>query len=132
MSTYEVPRQLSVEYLINGVKQLSRTELSEFIEKLTEWQAQRKAIDESDLLWVIQVNSKLPEKEHLRYQELWRKCEDETLSDVELVEYQALLSQLEARNAKRIEALIVLARLRGKTFREVTAELDAKEGNDAF
>ena len=132
MPTYEAPGQLSVEYLINGVKQLSQTELSEFIEKLTEWREQRKAIDESDLLRVIQVNSKLPEKEHRRYQELWGKCEDETLTEVELVEYQALLSQLEARNAKRIEALIVLARLRGKTFREIIAELDAKEGNDAF
>ena len=132
MSTYEAPGRLSVEYLINGVKQLSLTELSEFIEKLAEWQEHRKAIEESDLLQVIQVNSKLPEKEHRRYQELWYKCEDETLTEVELAEYQALLSELEARNAKRIEALIVLARLHGKTLREVITELDTKEGSDAF
>ena len=71
-------------------------------------------IEESVLLAIIQENSQLPEKEQQRYQQLWRKCEDETLSKDELTEYQALLSQLEVRNLKRIEALIALAQSRGK------------------
>lgn len=71
-------------------------------------------IEESVLLAIIQENSQLPEKEQQRYQQLWRKCEDETLSKDELTEYQALLSRLEARNPKRIEALIALAQSRGK------------------
>lgn len=132
MPAYEAPEQLSVEYLLSGVKQLSHPELREFVEKLTEWQAQRKTAEESELLGVIQANSQLPEKEHRRYRELWHKCEDGTLSEVERVEYQALLNQLEVRNTKRIEALILLARLRGKTLREVTTEVGTKEGSDAF
>ena len=88
--------------------------------------------EESTLLATIRENSQLVKKEQERYRQLWAKCENETLSEDELTEYQALLSQLEARNLKRIEALITLAQSRGKTLGEVTAELDFKEGNDAF
>ena len=87
---------------------------------------------EAALLATIQENSQLPRKEQQRYQQLWRKCEDEILSEDELREYQVLLSQLEARNLKRIEALIALAQSRGKTLGEITAELGLKEGNNAF
>jgi hypothetical protein len=52
---------------------------------------------------------------------LRRKCERRTLTDYELVEYQALLQQLEARNVKRIEALIALAQRRGTTLRDIMA-----------
>ena len=87
---------------------------------------------EATLLATIQENSQLPEKEQQRYQQLWRKCEDENLNEDELIEYQALLSQLETRNLKRIEALIALAESRGKTLGEITAELELKEGINAF
>ena len=97
-----------------------------------DWVQKHSADKEASLLAIIQENSQLPEKEQQRYQQLWRKCEDETLSEDELTEYQALLSQLETRNLKRIEALIALAQSRGKTLGEVTAELGLKEGNDAF
>lgn len=87
---------------------------------------------ETFLLAIIQENSQLPKKEQQRYEQLWHKCEDETLSEDELTEYQVLLSQLEARNLKRIEALIALAKSRGKTLGEITTELGLKEGSNAF
>ena len=92
-----------------------------------DWTQKHNADKKASLLAIIQENSQLPEKEQQRYQQLWRKCEDETLSEHELVEYQALLSQLEARNLKRIEALIALAQSKGKTLGEITAELDLSE-----
>ena len=77
-----------------------------------DWAQKHSADKEASLLAIIQENSQLPEKEQQRYQQLWTKCEDETLSEDELSEYQALLSQLETRNLKRIEALITLAESR--------------------
>ena len=74
---------------------------------------------EISLLAIIEENSQLPENEQQRYQQMWCKCEDKTLSEDELIEYQTLLSQLEARNVKRIEALIALAQSRGKTLGEI-------------
>ena len=64
----------------------------------------------------------MPKKEQQRYRQLWRKCEDEILSEDELIEYQALLSQLEALNLKRIEALIALAQNNGKTLSKIITE----------
>lgn len=82
---------------------------------------------ESFLLATVQENSQLPERKHQRYQQLWRNCEDETISEEELIEYQELLSQLETQNLKRIEALIALADGKGKTLGEITAELGLME-----
>ena len=124
--------QLTVEHLLDGVQQLSPEELWEFTERFAEWQRQREVPEEAALLGSIRENSRLPEKEQRRYQQLWHKCENETLSEEELVEYQTLLSRLEARNVKRIEALIALAQMRGKTLREVMAELGLKEESGAF
>lgn len=102
------------------------------IEKNAKRQMPREIPEEDFLLSIIQENSQLPEKEQQRYQQLWRKCEDETLSEDELTEYQALLSQLEVQNLKRIEALTALAESRGKTLGEITTELGLKEGSNAF
>ncbi len=82
---------------------------------------------EISLLAIIQEDSQLPKKEQQRYQQLWRKCEDQILSEDELIEYQTLLSQLEARNLKRIEALMALAQSRGNTLGKITAEFSLKE-----
>ena len=97
-----------------------------------DWTQKHRDDKEAALLEIIQENSQLPEKEQQRYQQLWRKCEDEILNQNELIEYQALLSQLETLNLKRIEALITLAQSRGKTLGEIAAELGLKEGNNAF
>ena len=97
-----------------------------------DWAQKHSADKEASLLAIIQENSQLPEKEQQRYRQLWTKCEDETLSEDELTEYQALLSQLEVQNLKRIEALVALAQSRGKTLGEITAELGLKEGSNAF
>ena len=132
MSIHEAADQLTVDYLLEGVQQLSPAELWEFTERLAEWQRQREVPEEAPLLASIRENSRLQEKEQRRYQELWRKCEDETLSEVELAEYHQLLGKLEARNVKRIESLINLAKMRGKTLRQIMAELGLKGENGDF
>ena len=132
MSIHEAADQLTVDHLLKGVQQLSPAELWEFTERLAEWQRQREVPEEAPLLASIRENSRLPEKEQRRYQELWRKCENEALSEVELAEYHQLLSKLEARNVKRIESLITLAKMRGKTLRQIMAELGLKGENGDF
>lgn len=89
-------------------------------------------IEESALLTTIRDNSQLSEKEQQRYQQLWRRCENETLSEDELTEYQALLSQLKTQNLKRIEVLTALAESRGKTLGEITTELYLCEKNNTI
>ncbi len=67
---------------------------------------------EANLLAIIQENSRLPENEQARYQQLLRKYEDKTINDDEIAEYQTLLCQLDSRNLKRIDALMALAQIK--------------------
>jgi len=88
--------------------------------------------EEAALLACISENSHLPATEQRRYERLRRKCENRTLTERELAEYQSLLQQLEARNVKRIEALIALAQRRGMTLQTIMAELGLKGDDNAF
>ena len=72
---------------------------------------------EQELLAKIVTNSRLSEKKQKRYWQLRRKCEDETLTDAELEEYQSLNQEWETRNVKRVEALVALT-----TKRSIDAE----------
>jgi hypothetical protein len=131
---------LTLEQLLSAVKRLSPIELHEFTRQFVEWQEQNgvsvkhrkipeyklEAEEERVLLARIEENSHLPVTEQRRYERLRRKCERRTLNESELAEYQSLLQQLEARNVKRIEALIALAKRRGTTLRGIMAELGLK------
>ncbi len=133
MPTVQVPIQLTVEQLVNAVKQLSPAEWREFQRQLTKWRKQngKQEKTEANLLACVEENSRLPAAEQRRYERLRRKCERRTLTERELTEYQSLLQQLEARNVKRIEALIALAKRRGTTLRGVMAQLGLKGEDDA-
>jgi hypothetical protein len=132
MPIVQVPAQLTVEHLIIAVKQLSPAEWREFQRQLAEWQQQNGEQEDTEaaLLSCIEENSRLPTAEQRRYERLRRKCERRTLTERELTEYQSLLQQLEARNVKRIEALIALAKRRGTTLRGIMAELGLKGEDD--
>jgi len=118
---------------MTAIKQLSPAELHEFMQQLTAWQQHndQQAEEEAALLARIEENSRLPTAEQRRYEQLRRKRERRTLTERELTEYQALLQQLEARNVKRIEALIALAQRRGTTLRGIMAELGLPSEADA-
>ena len=88
---------------------------------------QTETPEEVSLLAIIQDNSQLPEKEQQRYQELWHECEYGTLTENELTEYQTLVNKLDIRNLKRLEAIIALAELRGKTIDDIIAQVGVKE-----
>ncbi len=57
----------------------------------SDWTSIQSTDKEDSLLAIIQENSRLPEKDQTRYQLLWCKCENGTISDDELAEYQTLL-----------------------------------------
>ena len=95
------------------------------MQQLASWQQHngQQVEEEAALLARIEENARLPVAAQRRYGQLRRKCERRTLTERELTEYQTLLQQLEARNVKRIEALIALAQRRGTTLRGIMAEL---------
>lgn len=128
----QVSQTMNVEQLVEAVKHLPPSGLREFERQFTDWKRQNgnKAGKEAKLIAVIEENSKLPDADQKRFKRLWRKCEAETITEEELVEYQGLIQQLEARNVKRIEALIALAKSRGTALRGVMKQLGLKGGGD--
>ncbi|CAA9428252.1 MAG: hypothetical protein AVDCRST_MAG64-3306 [uncultured Phycisphaerae bacterium] len=76
---------------------------------------------EADLLQ--RVNLGLPEPAWARYHELVAKRRGETLSGEEHAELIALSDRIEELNARRIEHLIALARVRGVTLDALMAQL---------
>lgn len=124
--------QSSIEYLLEEVKQLSPAELREFARQFAEWQERSGAEEEETLLLArVEENSHLPDYEQRQYERLRRKCERRMLTESELSDYQSLLQKLEARNVKRIEALIALAKLRGVSLRDVMSQLEIESGSNA-
>jgi len=120
-----VPAELTVEHLMAAVKQLSPGELREFAQHFATWQerSSTQAYEEAALLAAVEENSRLPAVDQRRYERLRRKCERRTLTEHELTEYQGSLQELEARNVRRVEALIALAQHRGTTLQGIMAEL---------
>jgi cytosine/adenosine deaminase-related metal-dependent hydrolase len=133
MPTVLVPAQLTVEHLMAAIKQLSPDELREFAQQFAAWQAKNgvQADEEAALLAAIEENSRLPAAAQRRYERLRRKCERRALTEHELVEYQRLLQQLEARNVKRVESLIAIAQRRGTTLQGIMAELGLPSADNA-
>src|SRR2546422_3691877 len=92
MPTGDVPAQLTVEHLMAAIKQLSPAEWHEFQQQLTRWQEQNGGREEAEapLLARIQENSRLPEAEQRRFDQLRHKQQDEGLAASEETELQAL------------------------------------------
>ncbi len=106
MTSIEMSSAVKVEHLLNSIKQLSPTELDEFMQKFQEWQQEEVLVDEdvdpkasdAEVIAFIKKNSSLPENENLCYWQLRRKSDDETLTDDELPEYQELVRKLTILN----------------------------------
>ena len=125
--------ELSVEHLLNNVKQLSPVELDEFMQKVVEWQKQKyhstdEVLDpnasDDEVLDFIRKHTRLPKKEHRRYWELRLKREDTDLNDDESVEYENFITKLGKMNIKRIEALAILVHRWEKPAIEILSEYD--------
>jgi len=106
--------QLSHDKLLQAVKQLSEPELEQFAGEVNALIARRKAPSlaraESELL--LKINQGLPADIQARYDELASKRDAEALTSKEHAELLRLSNNIEMLEAKRVEALAELARLR--------------------
>ena len=134
MPTVHVPAQLTVEHLMAAVKQLSPSELHEFMQQVAVWQQQngQRAEEEAALLARIADNSRLPPAEQRRFNRLRRKRQTTTLTNPEAAELQALWQQVEQMNVARLEALTTLAQRRGTDVQTLMRELELAERPDVF
>ena len=76
---------------------------------------------ESELLQ--EIDQAMPQTDWPRYNELIRKCQNETLTPDEQAELIAISNQLEEANAHRIAKLVALAQMRGVSLKTVMNDL---------
>jgi len=115
MPTAQVEVQLPGNRLLEAVEKLSLVELDQLFSRIIALRAQRKAphlsAKESELL--MKINQGLPAEVQMRLNALADKRRAGTLTSEEHRELLGLVNQLENAEAKRVEALGELARLRG-------------------
>jgi hypothetical protein len=114
MPVVQVEAQLSTDELLRAIEQLSQPELGKLVSQVIGLQAQRKAPSlpqvEAELL--LKINQGVPPDVQKRYDELITKRQAEILTPDEYNELLRLTDQIENLEARRMEYLAELARLR--------------------
>ena len=125
MSTIQAEAQLSYNELLKAVEQLSLPELEQFVPQIIALQARYKAPtlprDEADLL--LRINQGVPSNIQERYDRLVTKRRAETLTPDEYSELLRLTDRIEKLEAKRVEYIAELARLRKTSLTALMKEL---------
>ena len=114
MPTVQVETQLTTEELLRAVQQLSKNDLNHFVYQVVNLRAKQQAPslskNESDLLQ--KINQGLPKELQETYNKLLEKRQGEELTPEEHKELLNLSDRVEKLEAKRVEYLAEMARLR--------------------
>lgn len=115
----------SREELLRAAAQLNAAELEKFVDGAIELRARMRdkslSVRESELL--LKINRGISAKAQRRFDELVDKRRGETLTEAEHQELLRLTNRIEKADARRIELIAELARLKGQTFDEVIKDL---------
>ena len=124
MST--IPIEISTEQLLRAVEQLPTNELDTFVAQVVALRTRRAGgqlgADETEFLLTINA-AQLDPNQQARFDAPVAKRQEETITPVELQELIELTDIIERRDAKRLEALQELARLRQTTVGALMASL---------
>jgi hypothetical protein len=125
MPTIHLQADLTSKQLLDAVMQLPQPELENFVFKINslraKYESQKLSRAESELL--LKINKGIPEKIQKRYNELISKRHEMTEDSEEYAELLKLTDRIEKSDAKRIEYLIKLARIRKKPLTTLMEEL---------
>ncbi len=125
MPTVQVEAQLSFDELLEAVGQLSSSELEQFVHRVIALQARRKApsLPQAEVELLLRINRGIPPDIQERYDELIAKRRAETLTPDEYSELLRLGDEVEKLEAKRVEYLAELARLRKTSLTALMEDL---------
>jgi len=125
MSIVQVQAQLSTDELLKAAGQLSQTELEQFALQIVALRARRQApsLPQGEAELLLKINRGLPPAVQKRYDELVAKRRAESLTSDEYDELLRLTDQIENLEARRVEYLAELARLRQTSLTELMEDL---------
>jgi len=128
MPIVQVEAQLSTDELLKAVGQLSQPELEQLAFQIIALRAQRQApsLPQDEARLLLKINQGLPSEVQKRYDELIAKRRTESLTPDEYDELLRLTGQIENLEARRMEYLAELARLRQTSLTELIEDLDIR------
>ena len=114
MSIIQVETKLSTDELLKAVGQLNQPELERFVSQVITLRVKRQvhSLPEAESELLLKINQGLPHEVQKRYHELIAKRRLESLIPEEYDELLSISDQIENLEARRMEYLAELARLR--------------------
>jgi hypothetical protein len=129
MTTIQLQTQISLNSLLEGLKQLNARELDEVVRQSTLLRAQQvvPSLPQAEAALLLKINAGVvPADLRMRWAELDGRYQQGTLTADEREEHLQLLDQIELLNAERLGYLVQLAQLRQLTLDDLMAQLDFK------
>jgi len=125
MPIVQVEAQLSTDELLKAAGQLGRIELEQFAFQVIALRARRQApsVSQAEAELLLKINQGLPPEVQKRYDALVAKRRAESLTSNEYNELMRLTDQIENLEARRVEYLAELARLRQTSLTELMEDL---------
>ncbi len=125
MPIVQVEARLSTDELLKAVAQLSQIEFEQFAFQIIALRAQRQApsLPQDETRLLVKINQGVPPEVQERYNELIDKRRAESLVSDEYDELSRLTNQVENLEARRVEYLAELARLRGLSLTKLMKNL---------
>ena len=120
--------QIEKEQLLDALLRMPQRELEQFVAKAFSLKARERtcALSEREAELLSKINRGLPPATQRRLNELIDKRRAEAISAKELRELKKLTDQIEKADAKRLELLTELARLRNVPVRKLIKQLGLK------
>lgn len=125
MPVVQVEAELSTDELLKAAEQLSQSELEQFVSQIITLKAQRRApsLPQAEAELLLKINQGVPPEIQRRYDELIAKRQAESLTPNEYEELLRLTDEIEKLEARRVEYLVELARLRKTSLTELMKQL---------
>jgi hypothetical protein len=125
MPTVRVEAQLSSEELLKAVQQLDPSALDQFLAQVFTLWAQRQvpALSALEKKLLRTINEGLPQKLRQPYEELIARRDAKTLSPEQHKELLRLTEEVEDVQAKRVAAMVQLARRRNRSLEQLLEDL---------
>jgi hypothetical protein len=117
--------QIEKEQLLDAILQMPQRELEQFVAKAFSLKARERisALSECEAELLFKINQGLPLATQRRLNKLIDKRRADTISAKEVRELKKLTDQIEKSDAKRLELLTELARLRNVPLRKLIKQL---------
>lgn len=120
--------QIEKEQLLDAVLQMPQSELEQFVSRAFSLKAREltHALPEREAELLMKINQGIPAATQQRLNELIKRRRAATIGAKELRELKKLTDQIEESDARRLELLSELARLRSVPLRKLIRQLGLK------